>query len=94
MFPVETAERRHGLEKMLSLRWHLDFMDRFQNIWNLRQHCLGVTARMRACGNNFETGTFLTDSHDFAFCVFLLFNSKMVSETWKNIYYCYDMNCI
>ena len=41
MLPVETAERRHGLEKMLSLRWHLDFMDRFQNIWNLRQHCLG-----------------------------------------------------
>jgi len=41
MLPVEMAERRHGLEKMLSLPWHLDFMDRFQNIWNLRQHCLG-----------------------------------------------------
>jgi hypothetical protein len=33
----------------------------------------GVTARMRACVNNFETGTFIKDSNDFSFYVFILF---------------------
>jgi hypothetical protein len=56
---------------------------------------LGVTARMRACVNNFETGTFLTDSSDFAFCIFQLLYSRMISEAWRNVYYCYNVNnCI
>jgi hypothetical protein len=52
---------------------------------------LGVTARMHAGVNNFETVNFQMDSNNVgAFCVYLLLYSSMISEAWKNIYHCYN----